>query len=159
MTNEPAPADPRAAVLAAIHKLMAARLGRGFIPVALLFGSGAVGMLGGPGPGFPLALGAVLCSAASLAYGLRIVQKAVGSPSRLWWDAALLGSVVPPVYGVYVLGWLGLRGIAVSPFGLPTIGAALFCGIGVWVLRGWMRIVEIERLARIMTMNLDGGRI
>lgn len=158
MNDEPAHADPRGAVLGAIQKLMAARLGRGFVPLAVLFGFGAVGVFGGPGPGFPLAIGALLSSAAMLAYGMRIVQRAIGAPVRFWWHLALLSSVVPPVYAAYVLGWLGLRGIAVSPFGVVTLGAVILCGLGVWVFRAWMRIVEIERLARIMTMNLDGGQ-
>lgn len=157
MTTDPAPADPRAAVLGAIQKLMAARLGRGFIPLALLFACGAVGMFGGPGPGFPLALGAVLCSAEMLAYGMRIVQRAIEAPERVWWHLAFVASVLPPAFAAYVLAWLGLRGIAVTPFGLGTAAAIGFFLLGVWVLRSWIRIVEIERLARIMTMNLDGG--
>ncbi|MEM7415585.1 MAG: hypothetical protein AAF389_08840 [Gemmatimonadota bacterium] len=156
--NEPAqtPKDPRVAVTDAIQSLMAARLGRGFVPLAVLFAIGAVGMLGGPGPGFPLALGAVLSSAEMLAYGLRIVQRALERPPRLWMTLAYLASVLPPFYGLYVLGWLGLRTLATGPFGWGTLGAISFCALGVWVLRSWMRVVEIERLAKIMTINLDG---
>ena len=120
------------------------------------FGAGAVGMLGGPGAGFPLALGAVLTSAEMLAYGLRIVQRALDRPNRLWMSIAYLASVLPPAFGLYVAGWLGLRGIATSPFGLETLGAVVLVVLGVWVLRAWVRVVEIERLARIMTINLDG---
>lgn len=156
--NEPAktPTDPRAAVLDAIQSLMAARLGRGFVPLAFLFAIGAVGMLGGPGPGFPLALGAVLSSAEMLAYGLRIVQRALDRPARLWMSVAFVASVLPPFFALYVLGWLGLRGLAAGPFGWATAAAISFCVLGVWVLRSWMRVVEIERLAKIMTINLDG---
>jgi hypothetical protein len=34
-----------------------------------------------------------------------------------------------------------------------------FAGLGGWVLRGWMRVVEVERLARIMTLDLNEGGV
>lgn len=91
-----------------------------------------------------------------LAYGLRIVQRAFGRPDRPWMVMASVCSVIPPVFSVYVLGWLGLRGFTMG-FALSTFASAtLSTALGVWSLRSWMKVVEIERLARIMTMNLDG---
>ena len=149
-----APADPRRAVNAAIQNLVASRLGRGFVPLALLFGWGVGAMfLGG---GIALPAGAVATAAAMLANGLRIVQRAVGRPDRPWMGLAATASVIPPVYSVYVLGWLGLRGFTIGFALSPILSATLSTVLGVWVLRSWMKVVEIERLARIMTMNLDG---
>jgi hypothetical protein len=31
----------------------------------------------------------------------------------------------------------------------------LFAVLGTWVLRSWMRVVEVEALARVMTFDLD----
>ena len=31
--------------------------------------------------------------------------------------------------------------------------ATLFVGMGVWFLHAWMRVVEMERLARVMTLD------
>lgn len=148
------PPDPREAVNAAIQNLMASRLGRGFVPLGLLFVWGVGSMfLGG---GVTLPGGAVAAAAAMLAYGLRIVQRAFGRPDRLWMTLASVGSVIPPLFSVYVLGWLGLRGFTMG-FGLSTFASAtLSTALGVWSLQSWMKVVEIERLARLMTLNLDG---
>ena len=148
------PSNPREAVNAAIQNLVASRLGRGFVPLGLLFAWGVGAMFFGGGVALPG--GAVAAAAAMLAYGLRIVQRAFGRPKRPWMSLALAFSVVPPLYSIYVLGWLGLRGFTMG-FGLSTIlSATLSTALGVWALRSWMKVVEIERLAQIMTMNLDG---
>ena len=148
------PTDPRTAVNAAIQNLMANRLGRGFLPLGLLFTWGAVGMFFGGGVALPA--GAVASAAAMLAYGLRIVQRAFGSPDRPWMLLASVGSIVPPLFSVYVLGWLGLRGFTLGFAATTILSATLSTVLGVWALRSWMKVVEIESLARIMTMNLDG---
>ncbi len=152
--NQPASADPYAAVNAAIQNLMANRLGRAFVPLGLLFAWGmAAAFFGG---GFLMPVGALASSAATLAYGQRIVHRAFGRPNRPWMTAASMASVLPPMFGVYVLGWLGLRGFALGFAASTIISATLGTVLGVWTLRSWMRIVEIERLARVMTINLDG---
>lgn len=143
----------------AIQSLMASRLGRGFVPLAMLFALGLGTSLVGPHGGEAIAFGSILAGAAMLAYGLRIVQRALGRPNRPWMRLAMAASVVPPGYALYVLGWRGLRALA----GAGTLGAlalaTLHFALGVWVLRVWMRVVEIERLAQVMTMNPneDGG--
>jgi hypothetical protein len=74
--------------------------------------------------------------------------------------AALVGSTVPPAYGVYVFGWHGLRGLAQGGGAGAVLIAILLTGAGVWVLRSWMRIVEVERLAGVMAMDThrhEGG--
>ena len=140
----------------AIQDLTVARLGRGFVPLAVLFAAGAVGVLRASSAGWWTALGALATSAVMLAYGLRTVQRTFGRDHRTWMSAALVGSVVPPIYGVYVLGWRGLRELATGG-GWPELTAAIvFTGMGVWVLHTWLRIVEVERLARVMTSNVDG---
>lgn len=152
--NQPASADPYAAVNAAIQNLMATHLGRAFVPLGLLFAWGMVAAFFGGG--FLMPLGALASSAATLAYGQRIVQRAFGRPHRPWMTAASMASVLPPVFSVYVLGWLGLRGFTLGFAASTVISATLSSLLGVWTLGSWMKIVEIERLARIMTINLDG---
>jgi hypothetical protein len=156
-TPTPDPAKADRAVREAIQSLMAARLGRGFVPLAILFATGAVGTLRGTFSGMPLALGAIAASAAMLAYGLRIVQRALSRPHRAWMSMAMVGSIAPPAFALYVLGWLGLKGLAAvesaQGFGL----AILYIGMGVWVLRRWMAVVEIERLAEVMMLDSHGG--
>jgi len=148
------PSNPREAVNAAIQNLMASRLGRGFVPLGLLFAWGVGAMFFGGGVALPG--GAVAAAAAMLAYGLRIVQRAFGRPDRFWMRVASVASVIPPAFSVYVVGWLGLRGFTLG-FALSTLLSAILSTVlGVWTLRSWMKVVEIERLARIMTLNLDG---
>jgi hypothetical protein len=151
-------ANPPAAqvVGTAIQNLMAARLGRAFLSVAAvgLVGLGRALLETPPvGDAWALAAGALATAAAMLAYGQRVVQRALGRTARPWMGAALVGSLVPPVYGVYVVGWHGLRGIAEGGGGGAGLHAILLTGAGVWVLRSWMRIVEIERLAGVMAMD------
>jgi hypothetical protein len=153
-------------VAAAIQSLVAARLGRGFLPAGLLFVVGFVELAapifrGAPGASAPsrglvLAVGARASAAALLARGQRVVQTAFGHPARPWMRLARWGDVVPLLYGLYVLGWRGLREFAV---GGDLAGAALgivFALLGTWILRSWMRIVEVEQLARHMTLGLEG---
>lgn len=150
------PTDPRAVVAGAIQNLTAARLGRAFIPLALLFAMGAVGFAGSGRTGLWTAIGALGTSAVMLAYGLRTVQRSLGRSRRTWMSLAMLASVVPPGYGLWVLGWRGLRALTDSTDPSGLVMAILYVALGVWVLRTWMGIVEIERLARVMSSNLDG---
>ena len=149
----PAGSDAGAVVADAIQNLTAARLGRGFVPLSLLFAAGGVGVLRSSGGGWWTALGALVTSAVMLAYGLRTVQRTLGRAHGWWMTATAMASILPPVYGVYVAGWRGLRGLATAGGLLELAVATLFVGMGVCVLRAWMRVVEIERLARVMTLD------
>jgi len=164
MNQQPAPPPgtprptPQLAVGIAIQNLAATRLGRGFVPLGILGAVGAVEVLVAglsTAAGWVLVLGAVATATEMLAYGQRVVQRTFGRPRKAWMKAAAVASVVPPVYAVYVLGWRGLRALATGPT-LPEIVLAILLGwLGVWVLRCWTRVVELERLARVMTSNLD----
>ena len=150
------PVDPARAIVDAIQTLMAARLGRAFVPLVILFLVGIGGLFVNAPGGALTALGAVATVGATLAYGLRIVQRAVGRTDSLWMSAAYVGSLLPPAYGLYVVGWVGLRAIAL---GTSPAGLALAIGqmvLGVWVLRSWMKVVELERRARIMLRGAEG---
>lgn len=153
------PSDPARAVADAIQNLVAARLGRGFFPLAVLFALGMAELVAGAEHRPLLALGAVLTSGAMLAYGLRTAQRALGKPERAWMSMAAVGGIVPPLYGTYVLAWRGLRAVATGHTAVALGLGALHVALGVWVLRSWTRVAEVERLARIMTLNLeeDGG--
>jgi len=154
--SDPGEAPPDRAVGDAIQTLMAARLGRAFIPLGGLFCLGVVGVLRGVPSAMSVALGAILTAAAILGYALRIVQKSLSRPTRVWMSVAMVGSIVPPAFALYAIGWLGLRRF--TEIGSPTVvGVAIIhAALGVWVLRSWMRVVEIERLARVMMFNTDG---
>lgn len=148
--------DPHSVVAGAIQDLVATRLARGFLPLAGLFAAGLVGLVGAAPQGLATAAGALATGAAMLSYGLSTVRGALGRPRRAWQTAAGVGSVVPTLYGLYVLGWLGLRPLARPTDALGVAIATLYVALGVWVLRSWMRVVEVRRLARVMASNIDG---
>lgn len=148
--------SPRQAVAHAVQNLVAARLGRGFVPLAVLFliGAGEPFVVGARVP--VLALGALAAAGAMLAYGLRISQRAFARPHRAWMSWARLGSLVPPLFSLYVLAWRGLRQLAAGG-GLGGLGGGIaFAALGTWAMRSWMKVVEVERLAQVMTMDLEG---
>jgi len=141
----------------AIQNLAAARLGRAFVPLGLLFlvGVGEIAM--GTG-GWPLAWGAPLAAGAMLAHGLRVVQQGFGRPRRPWMAFSHLVGVVPPVLGLYVFGWLGLRAFSVLHGVRDTLGALFFTLVGLWVLHGWSKLLELAGLADAMiTTDGTGG--
>jgi hypothetical protein len=128
------------------------------VPLTILFVVGVVQRFFVSGSTDPLLpLGALSAGCAMLAYGLRISQRAFDRPHRAWMSWAMLGSLVPPVFAVYVLGWLGLRQLATSR-GLPDLAVGIaFAVLGTWAMRSWMKVVEVERLSQVMTMDLEGG--
>jgi hypothetical protein len=136
---------------------MAARLARAFIPLGIVFVVGLLRVVFTPHAGMVVPAGAVLTVVATLGYGLRVVQKALSRPPRAWMTVAVFAGLITPLYGLYLVGWEGLR--LLSPSSPTQLAVAtLHLGLGVWVLRSWMKVVEIERLARIMLMNpQDGG--
>jgi hypothetical protein len=149
--------NPRQVLAAAVQNLVAARLGRGFVPLGVLFVLGVVQYFVAPGAGaYVLALGAPVAAGTMLAYGLRITQQAFGRPRRAWMSWAMLGSLVPPAFSLYVLAWLGLRQLTAGG-GLSGFGVGIaFAAMGTWVMRSWMKVVEVERLAQVMTLDLEG---
>ena len=143
----------------AIERLMVQRLGRGFLPVGFLgaAGLGRALQVGVDATTGGLTLGAIVVAAAMLAYGMRVVQRAAGRPDRPWMAAAGVGSLVPLGYGAWILGWLGLRGLGAG--GWETVVAIVYTLLGVWLLRAWLRVVEVRRLAAAMIgpTDSDGG--
>lgn len=143
-------------VASAIQDLVVTRLGRGFLPLAGLFAAGLVASFASAGHGWWTAVGALAAAGVMLLYGLSIVEGARGRPRRSWMIATGVVAFVPPLYGVYVLGWLGLRSFTTLD-GVPSlVRATLYVILGVWVLRAWLRVVEVRRLARVMASNTDG---
>jgi hypothetical protein len=150
------PSHSRQVVATGLQGLVAARLGRGFVPLAIAFVVGVVRLLTAAEGGFALPLGAVAAGSAMLAYGMRISQRAFGRPHRPWMSAAMLGSLVPPLFALYVLGWLGLRGLAIGEGAGAWAGGIGFAFLGGWAMRSWMKVVEVERLSQVMTVDLRG---
>jgi len=139
----------------AIQDLAAARLGRAFIPLALIFLVGMGEMLTGP-RGWDLAGGAPLAAGAMLAHGLKVVQKAFGRPQRPWMVLAPVAGVLPLGLGLYVLGWRGLRTLS-DPHGIASLASGVFFTLaGVWVLRSWVKLLELGRLADAMVAGTGG---
>lgn len=149
--------ETRKVVATAVQDLVAKRLGRGFVPLASLFVVGIAQRLVAPSGGaLWLSLGALAAAGAMLAYGLRISQRAFGRPHRAWMSWAMLGSLVPPLFSLYVLAWLGLRRMAAGE-GLTGLAVGIaFAAMGTWAMRCWMKVVEVERLAQVMTTDLEG---
>lgn len=157
MSRPPTPADDGAArrqVAEAIQKLAAARLGRAFVPLAALVLLGVAHIAVGRG-GFVLAGGAALSALAMLAYGLQVVKQAFGHRRTAAMAAAAAG-LVPAAYAVWVLGWLGLRALAVASGLLPAGWALLHVALGLWLVRRWLQILELSRLAATMATALPG---
>ncbi len=150
------PKSPRQVVATAVQDLVATRLGRGLLPLAVLFAVGVAEQLT-VGLGIPaLSVGALAAGGTMLTYGLRISQRAFDRPRRAWMSWAMLGSLVPPLFALYVLGWRGLRQLAMGD-GLGGLGTGIaFAVLGTWAMRSWMKVVEVERLAQVMTMDMDG---
>ena len=148
------PTDPAQTVGRAIQGLAAARLGRTFLPLALLFLIGLGQMLTTEG-GLTLAAGAPLAAGAMLAYGLRAVHMAFGRAPRPWTTLAGGGGVIPPAFGIWVLGWLGLRSAAEAEGPVGVTAGLVLAALGVWVLRGWVQIRELHRLAETMALGLS----
>lgn len=157
------PSNPQEAVGQAIQRLTAARLGRGFVPLALVAVAGlaevAVAGFGSRG-GWFLLLGALGTGAAMLAFGLRNVQLAFGRPPRKWMRMAVLGSVIPPVFSLYVLAWRGLREVALGEGTAIRLLGVILTALGLWALRSWMKVVDVQKLAKAMdlSMGTDQGQ-
>jgi hypothetical protein len=136
-----------------IQDLMAGRLGRGFVPLGVLSVVGLRELLSIDfiaGDGLVLVLGAIAAGVAMLSCGLRVSQLAFGRAKRPWMSAAMLFSLIPPGFAVYVLAWRGLRlfvvGTGVS--GLATAG--FFTVAGAWTMYSWTKVAELERLSLAM---------
>lgn len=149
----PPDSTPEQVVGRAIQDLTAARLGRGFIPLGILalVGVGELALAGLARPGgWVLMVGAPLAGVAMLAYGLRGVQRAFGRPERPWMALAGAGSLLPLLFGLYVVGWRGLREMARGGWA-PVVGGLALTLLGGWVLRAWVRVLEVQRLAETMS--------
>ena len=154
------PVAPEQAIGRAIQELMAIRLGRGFIPLGLLAIVGLLDVLSFDvigGEGFVLALGAIAAGAAMLSYGLRVSQLAFGRAERPWMSAAMLFSLIPPGFALYVLAWRGLRYFVVGS-GVSGWLTSIFCTlVGGWVMYSWMKVAELERVSLAMRSDVEGG--
>lgn len=151
--------EPQEVVGGAIQRLAAVRLGRAFLPLGVLLLVGLGEMIAGRVPGLDpllLAVGAPASAGAMLAYGLGVVQRAFGRPPA-WWPLALAGGVVPLAFGVYVLGWRGLRLVARWDGITGVLTGVVFSVLGYGVLRACQRLSELETLATVM--SLSGGSV
>ena len=63
--------------------------------------------------------------------------------------------MLPPAFGIWVLGWLGLRAVAEGAGLVGVMSGLVLAGLGIWVLRGWVQILELHRLAETMALDLS----
>lgn len=135
----------------AIQGLAATRLGRAFIPLALLVLVGVGEMMTGA-RGWVLAVGAPLAAGGMLAHSLRVVQRAFGRPQRPWMVVSPAVGVFPLALGLYVFGWRGLRALSAFDGVRELVLGLFFTVVGLWVLRGWMKLLELAHLTDTMIM-------
>lgn len=132
---------------------MASRLGRAFLPLGVLSLVGLLELLSIDfitGDGFVLVLGAIATGVAMLTYGLRVSQLAFGRAKRPWMSAAMLFSLIPPGFAVYVLAWRGLRLFVVGTGVSGLVTAGFFTVAGAWTMYAWTKVAELERLSLAM---------
>ena len=152
------PVAPEQAVGRAIQELMASRLGRGFMPLGLLAMVGLLELLSFDftgGGGLALVLGAITAGVAMLSFGLRVSQLAFARAERPWMFAAMLLSFIPPGFALYVLAWRGLRFFVVGSGVSGFVTSIFFTVMGVWAMRSWMRVAELERLSLVMGSGVE----
>jgi hypothetical protein len=150
--TELSPQIPATVVVgSAIQNLAAQRLGRGFVPLGLLCLVGLGEVLSGAGSGWLLALGAPLSAVAMVVFGMGVAQEAFGRPDRPWMKVGAVSSLLPPAFGLYVVGWRGLGAVAAWDGWGAGLGAVLIAALGAWALWAWFRLVELRRLAQAMT--------
>ena len=70
--------------------------------------------------------------------------------------AVMLFSFVPPGFALYVLLWRGLRFFVVGSGVSGVVTSIFFTVMGVWAMRSWMRVVEVERLSLVMVRGVEG---
>jgi hypothetical protein len=152
---------PQQAIGQAIQTVTAARLGRGFVPLAgiavaggVQWGVPALGVTGG----WTLIGGAAATALAMLAFGLRNVQLAFGRAPKTWMNLAMMGSMIPAVFTFYVFAWRGLRVIAIGDGLWMRLFGLVLTGLGMWAIRSWMKLVEVQKLAQAMIVeqSMDG---
>ncbi len=125
----------------------------GLMGVAGLAEVAVVGL--GSGRGWFLVAGAVGTGAAMLAFGLRNVQRAFGRPHRTWMSLAMVGSVIPPIFSLYVLAWRGLREVALGEGTAARLLGVILTALGLWALRSWMKVVDVQNLAKAMDLSTE----
>ena len=153
------PVAPEQAVGRAIQELMASRLGRGFLPLGLLAIVGLLELLSFDfigGGGLALVLGAIAAGVAMLSFGLRVSQLAFGREERRWMSAAMLFSLIPPGFALYVLAWRGIRFFVVGSGVSGFLTSIFFTVVGGWAMHSWTKVAEVGRLSQVMASGREG---
>lgn len=149
-------ADPREAVADSIRATAARRIGRAFLPLALLVAAAVGGFALGSLSGYAavgVAAGAPVVAVAFLVMGQGAVRLAAGWPSTGPWAVAGAAWVIPWGWALWVLVVAGVLAgrdaLAVGAWfhlALATASAVLSAR----VLRDSLRIGELRRLAETM---------
>lgn len=153
-------ADPtRRAVAGVVQTMVASRLGRAFLPLlpVVLFGAVQMALRGPLAADYAvLALGGLAAGASMLLYGNGAVRRALG---RRGDAAAWLGTasgLVAYAFAFWLLGFRGLRPVALVTAGEAGAGtllpALLFVVLAARILWDLSRLTELHRLARTMTV-------
>jgi hypothetical protein len=102
-----------------------------------------------------LASGAPVSAGTMLAFAIAVVQRAFGRPGRPWMAWARAGSWIPLAYGGWAAAWPGLRAVARGGGAGAVATAVVVTGLAIWLLRAWSRLLELRRLADVMTEDLS----
>jgi hypothetical protein len=128
--------------------LLLDQLGRGSIPLVLVFALGSVrGFQVGFGSpeALPLLIGAVVSGVAMFLYALPTVQLSYGHRKQPWMPLAAIGGIVAYAFGLYLILVLGLW----NQVRAPSLGGAglglFFLLMGFWFLRGLGRVAELAK--------------
>ena len=70
---------------------------------------------------------------------------------------SMIQILIGGVFGVYVLGWQGLRSIARWDGVMDVLTGIFFTAMGYWILRSWQRLSELETLATVMSLGGTTG--
>ena len=71
-------------------------------------------------------------------------------------SAALLFSLIPPSFALYVLAWRGLRFFVVGS-GVPGfVTSIFFTVVALWAMHSWTKVAELRRLSLVMGSGVGG---
>lgn len=140
-----------------LRDLTARRLARSYITHLLVTLAALLELLLVPGSAWSRAVALVAGAAGSagalLAVGWSGVRRGTGQGDAGWLRWAGLAGVVPWVYGLYVFGVAGLRGLATAAWSPPAVMAGLvYAVLGLWILQGAVRVREVGRLGQFMAV-------
>jgi len=158
MSDPVGSADTRAVVGPVIRDLVARRLARSYLALVVLGVVAVVEfafMTDARSAALLTLAGAATSALGLLARGMDAVRRVIDESSGVWASAALLGTLLVWTFALWLLAIRGLRSVARFEDGIPgVLFAVAWIGFGVRLLRDHLRVGDVARLARVMTMPI-----